>query len=345
MSRNIVPRVNKGADLGTAEKNWNRVFADAVILRGNDLKMLLDSKINSDMLTTKGDLYVAADAGVITRLPAGADGHVLRSNSIVPNGLEWAQPEARQGLTNNIVVTVGNGGDFNTINAALESLVSLYYPKYISGGNYPTVTITLLPEFVMNEQVLVQSLDLSWITINGIDDETEINRSALTTNFAGGYPAFGAENNGFLPVIGQLFNMNTSGTGTYRDGISLRNNSHVTVASGCGIKNAGSSGIYATANSSANVRSANFSGAGVIGCNAAYCSTISAHYVNASGSKGDGISASEGGIVFAEEADASNAITYGFRVWHGGIIVAHGASGTLSESKNTLTVQGIIFAD
>jgi len=341
MSRNIVPRVNKGADLGTAEKNWNRVFADAVILRGNDLKMLLDSKINSDMLTTKGDLYVAADAGVITRLPAGADGHVLRSNSIVPNGLEWAQPEARQGLTNNIVVTVGNGGDFNTINAALESLVSLYYPKYISGGDYPTVTITLLPEFVMNEQVLVQSLDLSWITINGIDDETEINRSALTKAFAGGYPAFGAIN-GCLPVIGQLFNMNTSGTGTYRDGISLRNNSHVTVASGCGIKNAGGRGIFANMNSSASVEAANFSGAGSTGCTAS-CSTIDARYVNASGSKRDGIGASEGGIVYAEEADASSATEYGFRVWHGGIIVAHGASGTLSESKNTLTVHGIIF--
>ena len=31
MSRNIVPRTDKGADLGTTEKRWNRVYADAVI--------------------------------------------------------------------------------------------------------------------------------------------------------------------------------------------------------------------------------------------------------------------------------------------------------------------------
>lgn len=31
MARNIVPRTDKGADLGTTEKRWNRVYADAVI--------------------------------------------------------------------------------------------------------------------------------------------------------------------------------------------------------------------------------------------------------------------------------------------------------------------------
>jgi len=64
----------------------------------------------------------------------------------------------------------------------------------------------------MSEQVLVESLDLSWIDITGADAETVINRGALTTYWGAGYPAFGAINGGFLPIIGQLFNMGTSGT-------------------------------------------------------------------------------------------------------------------------------------
>ena len=41
MARNIVPRTNKGADLGTPAKNWNTVYADSVIannVQGENLK-------------------------------------------------------------------------------------------------------------------------------------------------------------------------------------------------------------------------------------------------------------------------------------------------------------------
>ena len=112
MSRNIVPRVNKGADLGTAEKNWNRLFVDAVMLRGENLRSLLDGKTDLNTLRAKGDIYVATDTGVITRLPAGEDGYVLKSNQADPKGLMWGPAGARQELTNNITVTVGDNGDF-----------------------------------------------------------------------------------------------------------------------------------------------------------------------------------------------------------------------------------------
>ena len=167
MSRNLVPRVDKGADLGTQLKNWNKLYVDAVILRNKNLQTLLDGKTDLKTLTNKGDLYVATNAGEVTRLPAGTDGYVLKANSGAPEGLMWGPAGARQELTGNITVTVGDNGDFPTINAALENVVALYYPKYISGRNCPRVTINLLPGFVMNEQVLVDSLDLSWITITG----------------------------------------------------------------------------------------------------------------------------------------------------------------------------------
>ena len=48
--------------------------------------------------------------------------------------------------TTDITVTVGAGGDYPTINAALEDLSAKYYPAYIAGGF--TATVQLLSGFV-----------------------------------------------------------------------------------------------------------------------------------------------------------------------------------------------------
>ena len=321
MSRNIVPRVNKGADLGTSEKNWNRVYADNVFLSGDSLKTILNNKADLKLLMAKGDLYTATGPGAIARLPVGPDGYVLKANSGVPEGITWGPAGARQELTGNITVLVGETGDFPTINDALGNIVALYYPKYISGSRCPRVTIKLLPGFIMAEQVLVESLDLSWITITGVDAETVINRSALTTPYSGaGYPAFGATNGGFLPIIGQLFNMDTSGTASYRHGISAYSNSRAIVLGGCGVKNAGAYGIFATRSS-----------------------TINAEGVNASGAGSYGIYAYHGSTINANGANASGAGTYGICAYRGSLINADGATGTLNQAKNTLTANGIIF--
>jgi hypothetical protein len=319
MSRNIVPRTNKDADLGTPAKNWNKLYADAVILRGNDLKTLLDGKTNLDILQERGDLYVATGLGELTRLPAGSDGYVLKSNQADPKGLMWGPAGARQELTGKITVTVGNGGDFPTINAALENIVALYYPKYISGGNCPRVTINLLPGFVMNEQVLVDSLDLSWITITGDDDETVIDRSALTKYFGQGYPAFAATNGGFLPIIGHLFNMNTSGDGTNRHGILAFLNSRAIILNG-GVKNAGHISIFAS-NSS----------------------IINAYNTNVSGANTDGYRSADGSTINVNISDASGIDTYGATVHNGSIIVLQNFTGTLSQTANILVSNGVIF--
>ena len=325
MSRNIVPRVNKGADLGTSEKNWNRLYADTVILRNNDLQTLLNNKTDIDILTTKGDLYVATNTGIITRLPAGADGYVLKSNSMASEGLMWGPAGARQELTGNITVTVGPGGNFPTINAALESIVALYYPTYISGNNNINVTINLLPGFIMNEQVFVKSLNLSWITITGgYQTETIINYEALTSALMGVYPAFAAINGGFLPIINQLFNMNIlddSITTNYH-GIMAYNNSKANISSNCGVKNAHTN-ISAYNSSIINADSANASEAGYYG-----------------------IMASRNSIINAAYANASKTIPNNYediKVQHGSLINAFTATGSLSQTPNAITKDGIIF--
>ena len=345
MSRNIVPRVNKGADLGTSEKNWNRLFADAVILRGSDLKALLDGKTDLGTLTAKGDLYVATDAGVITRLPAGEDGYVLKTDSGDPKGLMWGPAGVRQELTSDMTVTVGSGGDFPTINAALENIVSLYYPKYIANGNCPRVTINLLSGFVMAEQVLVTGIDLSWITITGVDAETMITRSALTRYFVGQYPAFGAHR-GTLPVIGQLFNMDATGTATGRDGVFC-NFGRCNINSACGVKNAGSNGIYANRSSTINAEGANASGAVDRGIYANRSSTINANGANASGAGVYGIISSDGSTINAEGANASGAGGYGIFSSDGSTINANGANasgaggyGIISSNGSTINANG-----
>ena len=115
-----------------------------------------------------------------------------------------------------ITVTVGTGGDYPTINAALEYLSKLQ-PVYDSAGI--TATINLLSGFVMAEQVLVRGLDLGWITITGADAETTITNTALTTDFttadygSNSYPAFGVSKGGVLSRIDQLFD-STSRTPT-----------------------------------------------------------------------------------------------------------------------------------
>ena len=123
------------------------------------------------------------------------DGDILIWNESTAQWEAGSAAGGQQPLTSDIELTVGNGGDYSTINEALAFAVLTYYPVLLSTGKVPRVTVRLLPGFVMNEQVIVESIDLSWITIVGDDDMTMIDRSALVTpvrikspEFPGGGP-------------------------------------------------------------------------------------------------------------------------------------------------------------
>lgn len=348
MSRNIVPRVNKGADLGTSTKNWNRLYTDAVIVRGDNLRNLLNDKTDRNTLIAKGDLYTATGPGEITRLPRGTDGYVLKANSASDNGLMWGPAGARQELTNNITFTVGNGGDFSTINTALEHIVSLYYSKYLQTpspgvGGCPRVIINLLPDFVMSEQVLVNALDLSWITITGYDDETIIDKDALIIQFDAGRAAFSVGNGGCLPIIEQLFTMSGSGYEYNKYGIIAYNCSRAIVSPNCGVKNSRFVGIYATNSSIIQADGAIASEACQYGIVASKASIINANNAIVTNSGEYGVFSQYGSIVNASSADATGAGIFGFTVHRGSIINAYNSTGTLSEAQNELTTNGIIF--
>ena len=218
-----------------------------------------------------------------------------------------------------VTISVGPTGHYATINEALEYATRTYYPVYLR-GDQPRVVINLLSDFVMAEQVLVNGLDLAWITITGDSAETIIQRSALTTYFGTGYPAFGAINGGFLPIISQLFNMDTSGTKDDRHGVVAFKNSRAIVTANAGVKNAGGQGICAARSSTIDAYQAVATGAGQYGIYAVYGSTI-----NAAG------------------ANASDAGVYGFVVDRGSSIEATDGHGSLFVTANTLSSYGIIF--
>ena len=250
-------------------------------------------------------------------------------------------------LTSSVTLKVGSGEQFPTINAALEYAVKKYYPIFLSGGTKPRVTIQLQAGFVMAEQVLVESLDLSWITITGVDAETVINRSALTTYWGHGYPAFGVMNGGFLPIIGQLFNMDTSGSAYTRHGILAYSNSRAIVLDGRGVKNAGDWGIFAYRSSTINADGANASGAGYAGICAHLSSTINANGANASGAGSYGIFAARSSTINADGADASGAGTWGIFADRSSTINADGADasgagtyGIFAARSSTINANG-----
>ena len=98
---------------------------------------------------------------------------------------------------------------------------------------------------IVAAQVAVSGVNLGWIRLVSSDAEVQIDRSYLTANIGGRYPAFSARSGGQLPVIDTLFSMMSTGAAAGRDGIFVFDGGAVTVGSGKGVKAAGGNGIGA----------------------------------------------------------------------------------------------------
>ena len=255
--------------------------------------------------------------------------------------------------TADILVTVGTGGDYPTINAALEYLSKLQ-PVYDSAGI--TATINLLAGFTMAEQVLVRGLDMGWVSIAGADAETVITHTALTTDFTtadygyDSYPAFGVSKGGVHPRIDQLFRFDDANVSRYdyKHGImAVGAGSSADVLAGAGVNDAGTYGIYAKSGSTINAEEANATNAGRSGIYADSGSTIDADRANASGSEYFGIYADSGSTINAYSADASGAGDYGIYAKSGSTINAYavdassaGDYGIYAKIGSTINAEG-----
>ena len=139
---------------------------------------------------------------------------------LVPEGSEFAYAQSWKNLAyaitsdgninhiyTDIKVTVGENGDYNTINEALAYL-SCFYPIYSSGGIECVVEIQA--GTIINEQIFVEKIDLSYITIatDSLDNTVMVDVTGwggVTHDTRGNRPFFSAENGGKLPAVKCLF--------------------------------------------------------------------------------------------------------------------------------------------
>lgn len=264
------------------------------------------------------------------------------------------------------LVTVGAGGDYPSINAALSDL-SERRPAYAPGGFM--TEIRLLSGFIMAEQVLVSGINLGWMTITGEDAEHFIDRSYLTQQFGLRYPAFGVLDGGFLPTINCLFTMMQNGDGTDRSGVMAGNSGGARVMTDAGVRNAGGNGADVYAAGTLDISNAIFTGAGEYGLNAGggtrvsalranlanagvagiraqYGATIQASQVDCSGAGVNGIDCRDGANINADNAQCrlgASDSSADIQVLRGGIVNAASAIGGTNITPNTVAYNGIIF--
>ena len=248
-------------------------------------------------------------------------------------------------LIADVTVTVGGGGDYATINDALEALTRKY-PTYKANGH--TAEISLLSGFVMAEQVFVVGVDLGWIEITSVDAEVTIQRSALTQEFrAGRYPAFGARR-ATLPYVRCIFNMDTSGTATNRDGFGLWELSKLNINQSGGvqggIKNAATKGVWLSQASILNADRGVISHSGEDNVFVSECSVAELDKADLSNAGRHAIKAEKGARVYAGAdggaCDLSNAGDHAIAATYGSFVSAMEATITNAGGRGVSAVDG-----
>lgn len=161
---------------------------------------------------------------------AGRFGVVPLATGLPTAGGSYVQSVTAQAID----VTVGVGGDFTTINNALQYLGSMRRTY----GEDSKASITLLSGFVMAEQIIIDNKELGWIEIKSIGAIVNITAAAITktlTPVDAATPIFGAINNAVLPIISVLFDYGSNATA--KDGVAVYNNSTCFISPDCGVRN------------------------------------------------------------------------------------------------------------
>ena len=122
-------------------------------------------------------------------------------------GILCGADQEMTGIYGNKTVTVGEKGTFSTINEALAYL-STYYPLYKSNGI--TCEIQILEGTVINEQIKVEQIDLSYISITSAAADNTVkvdvtNWTGITHDTRGNKPFISGEDGARLPRIACLF--------------------------------------------------------------------------------------------------------------------------------------------
>lgn len=189
--------------------------------------------------------------------------------------------------TTAVTLTVGSGGDYQTLNAAFAAITEKY-PAYAQGGL--AIQIKILSGTTINEQIAVQRADFSYVTIIAEDAYVPVNVDGFTAQGFNTHDlrtpnngAFiGGENGAGLPTIGCVFKLTqntndlkivayfanrsskgvvlaSSGFDGFYDGVISNNESSVTIRQGIA-KNMTRYGVHARHNGEVSARSADVTG-------------------------------------------------------------------------------------
>ena len=233
-------------------------------------------------------------------------------------------------LTVNTTKTVGSGGDFTTLNLAID-----WCKKVIPNGY--KVTISVIGGTIIQESLIFKNVDLRFVEIISVDSMVTIDGNYLVPNLILTYAPFIYSINSIIPKISfnnTLINEPATSYGVfalldksemelnydlslsgYILNIRLENCSNL-IAPSLNILN-GDQGILLFKNSIANM----------------VFSTIS--------TTSTGIYSSWGSN--ANVIGSTSTATLGFHVSEGGFMEARGTVGNLSQTANTITANGIIF--
>lgn len=240
-----------------------------------------------------------------------------------------------------VTVTMGEGGKFSTLNAALEE-ASKQYPVYKASGL--PVTVLIKSGTLISEQITVVGVDLSYITIKAEDDMVYVNGESFTSQGLDEHDLrensgalFGGENGAGLPTIGCKFQLLAVGqespltrtavpTEDYPKvvGYFANRGSHGVVLSDCGFDHF-YDGVIANNESSVTIREGIATNARRYGVHARHNGEISARSCDLSGAQSYAAYADRVANLDVREATIQNCADYALLACHGSVICAAGA--------------------
>lgn len=213
---------------------------------------------------------------------------IIDGDSLPVTGGTLGEQLAAIAPTADVLVTVGSGGDYATLNLAIAALAKRR-PVYGSGGI--KCEISILTGTTITEQIIAEQVDLSHIVITSVDAYVNVDATGWveTLDSRGSKPMFSGQHGARLPAIGTLFKLtagslamgyfcNRGSTGVilgsdswvgkacgfdgFYDCILANNNSEIVVRYGTA-KNAGRWGIHARHISRISARSCDLQGCSI----------------------------------------------------------------------------------
>ena len=248
----------------------------------------------------------------------------------------------------NILITVGSGGDFATMPLALKE-ASRWRPLYT--GSQVMIEIRQLTGFELEDELLFHNIDMRHVVLTSVD---AVVPADVAGNLLHGFDAH-------LPRLQCMYDMDESGG----HGIVLENSSVWVIGTNeeepdVGVVDAGLNGLHSIYQGRFAVTAADFGGAQGHGLFANHASRGAIGSSDFSGCGQAGGTDSQNGLPWAgvlvrhsssanlngtdfRLSGGSGTSTNDIRASYGGIIEITSCLGDVSQTINTLTADGIIF--